>query len=188
MRLFVAINLPDGLRDLVDTIVAPARERLPSVRWVPAERFHLTLKFVGDCTAERAQELGVALHSVAAVSPRLSCTVGGAGVFPNFRRPRVVWLGVQQPLIVKIASELDRALGRLGIPVEARPYVPHLTVGRLDRDLRDAELAVLAGWARSVGHVGELPVRSVELMESAQERGGRAYTLVTQAHMGADHC
>jgi len=186
-RLFIAISLSDELRRALDAVIAPVRPQLPAVRWVSPDRFHITLKFIGDCTTERATEVSAALLAVAAATPTLGCTFSGAGVFPNFRRPRVVWVGVQQPLILKVAVELERALEKVGIPADVRPYSPHLTVGRIDRELADAELAVLAGWARTVGHIAQLQVRSVELMQSDLQHSGPVYTLITRAPLGPHH-
>ena len=187
MRLFIAISLPEELRSALDTLVAPLRPQVPSVRWVSPERFHITLKFLGECTPERAAEVSTALQAVAAATPLLTCTFRGAGVFPNFRHPRVVWMGVQQPLMTKVAVEIDRALEKIGVTADSRPVTPHLTIGRVDRELGDPELAVLVGWARNIGHVGQLQVRSVELMQSDIKQGGPTYTLMTRALLGPHH-
>ncbi|MEP7347370.1 MAG: RNA 2',3'-cyclic phosphodiesterase [Gemmatimonadaceae bacterium] len=187
MRLFIAINLPDEVRRGLDAVVAPLRPQIPSVRWVAPERQHITLKFLGECTPERTTEVSAALTAVAMATPSLSCTFSGAGVFPNFRRPRVVWIGVQQPLFAKVAFEIERALSKLGVPAEARPFAPHLTVGRVDGELGEAELAVLVGWVAQVGQIAQLHVRSLDLMQSELGPGGPTYTLVSLAPLGPHH-
>ncbi len=187
MRLFIAINLPDDVRGALDAAIAPLRPKLRAVRWVARERLHITLKFLGECTPERTTEVSAALQVVAAASPVLDCTFAAAGVFPNFRRPRVVWIGVQQPLIAKVVLEIERALEKLGVPAEARPYTPHLTVGRVDGELSVTELSALAAWVAQLGHVAQLHVRSLELMHSELGAGGPTYTLLTQAALGPHH-
>lgn len=186
MRLFIAINLPEELRSAVDAAVAPLRAQLPAVRWVAPERLHITLKFLGECTAERATEVTTALHAVATASPVMNCTFSGAGVFPNFRGPRVVWIGVQQPLITKVALEIDRALSKLGVPTEARPFTPHLTVGRVDGHLEKIDLAVLAGWVGRIGVLATQCIRSLDLMQSTLGAAGPSHTLVSQSPLGGD--
>jgi 2'-5' RNA ligase len=186
MRLFIAINLPEETRSAVEAIVAPVRPRLSEVRWVARERFHLTLKFLGECTADAAATVSAALTIVATATPSMWCTLSGAGVFPNFRGPRVVWVGVEQPLIANVAIAIERALSQLGLPAEARTFTPHLTVGRVDRELGMTALATLEAWSGQVGPVAQFQVRSLDLMQS--ELGARepTYSLVTRAVLGGD--
>lgn len=181
MRLFLAINLREDVRAAVGSVVGPLRPLTPGIRWVAPERVHITLKFLGECDPGRAAEVAAVVGTMAAATPAMSFGLSGAGVFPNFRRPRVVWVGVKQPQMAAIATEIERVLEPLGVPVERRPFAPHLTVGRVDGHLAPGELDALRQWAASVGDVGEQAIDSIELMRSDLGRGGPTYSILASA-------
>ena len=98
-RLFIAIPLPDSLLKKLAALQNSLERRIPSrsVRWVRPGGIHLTLKFLGDTLVEKLPDIKQALAAVARHAPTCSFTVEGLGCFPNPRRPRVVWVGVQEP-------------------------------------------------------------------------------------------
>ena len=95
MRLFVALNFLPPVREALWAATARLRDLDLPVKWVRGEAVHLTLKFLGDVADERVPELAAALTSAAAGARPLSLALGGFGVFPDFRRPRVVWVGIE---------------------------------------------------------------------------------------------
>src|SRR5207249_53247 len=92
--LFVALNLPAPVREALWAATARARDLGLPVKWVRGEGLHLTLKFLGDVADEREPELAAALTRAAAGARGLALALGGFGEFPDFRRPRVVWVGI----------------------------------------------------------------------------------------------
>src|SRR5512133_1298710 len=101
-RLFVALDPTEAVRRRVSAAVAALRRTAgraaDEVRWTAAEGLHLTLQFLGAVPEERIAELDAAVRAAAASSPPLQLELRGAGGFPNARRPRVVWLGIQGDL------------------------------------------------------------------------------------------
>ena len=96
MRVFVAIELDSALLDLLDETTALLRAEAPELAWTTGEQRHVTLKFLGDVDGEAAPRLIEAADRAAGRSAPLTMTVREVGAFPNFRRARVVWIGVEQ--------------------------------------------------------------------------------------------
>jgi 2'-5' RNA ligase len=130
MRLFAAIDIPadltEALRSFVDRL-RPTAE----IKWSPLENLHITTKFIGEWPEQRLDEMKRALASVP-VSGAFAIAVKGLGWFPNPRRPRVFWAGVDgaEPLRA-LARATEQAVSKLGVPVEERDYSPHLTLARI---------------------------------------------------------
>jgi 2'-5' RNA ligase len=130
MRLFTAIDIPEdvveGLRSLLKRL-----KPLAKLSWSRVENLHITIKFIGEWPEERLDEMKRALAATPAPSP-VEIAVRGLGWFPNERRPRVFWAGIEggEPLR-SLAHATEQAVAQLGVPVEERPYSPHLTLARI---------------------------------------------------------
>lgn len=185
VRTFIAIELEDHilrqLGDLQDRLKQDIPPKL--VRWVRPEGIHLTLKFLGEVPAPEIEAIAEALQGACAPHPALTCTVGGLGCFPNARRPRVVWVGVEEPdgTLVSLARAVERTMEPLGFPAERRAFHPHLTLGRVKgRD--PAALDALGGYiSRAAVSVGEMEARAVHLMRSELLPGGAVYSALAVA-------
>src|SRR5579862_2857826 len=132
MRLFVALDIPEAVRTSVAALVARLRPLCPDARWARMEGVHVTLKFIGETPEEKLEAIEAALANVPTAAP-VAVKFRGAGFFPNARRPRVLWAGVEGgPELSALAREVDSALAPLGIPREDRAFSPHLTLARFD--------------------------------------------------------
>jgi 2'-5' RNA ligase len=188
-RLFVALEPPEAVRRRVAALAAELRRRAgraaDDLRWVPAENVHLTLQFLGAVPEERVSGVIEAVAGAAAGSRPLSLEVRGAGGFPNARRPRVVWLGLEgetAPLTALVA-DLGRRLMPLGFPPEARAFSPHLTLARA----RDARGAPGLGGALAAAALGEgVAWRAGEIVvfESHLSPRGSRYEPLERAPLG----
>ncbi len=189
IRSFIAIPVPSAELRALETAVKKLESDLGGgVRWVRPEGIHLTLKFMGDIQAEIAERILSVLPPVAARFSPFELSISGLGVFPNTRRPRVLWAGVHGDLETLSALQLavDDALGELGLPKEQRAFSPHLTLGRVRRDVPEGQL-------RKIGEVmegGELPgappwtADTVNLMRTELDPAGSRHYLVGSALIG----
>ena len=176
MRLFVAINFPDALRQGLWSATEPLRAGALPVRWVKPAGMHLTLKFLGDVADEREAELAAALQRAAASSRAVTVTVSELGAFPDSRRPRVLWAGVSpEPGLELLQHHVEQEFGSMGFPAEGRPFRPHLTLGRAQRGALAAAFGDLEGRLSSVTFEETVTVSSVELMRSTPKPGGAEY-------------
>jgi RNA 2',3'-cyclic 3'-phosphodiesterase len=132
VRLFVACDFPDSVRAELRGLMAKLKPASGGARWVRPEGMHVTLKFIGEIDPEK---LGVIRSALAFVhSPQaVEMHFRGLGFFPNERRPRVIWCGVEaSPNLAELASGVNQALAPLGIARESKDFVPHLTLARLN--------------------------------------------------------
>jgi 2'-5' RNA ligase len=136
-RLFVAVPLPpDALADcaaVIDLVRGGPLGRVP--RWVHVPNLHLTVRFLGDLTPpDLVPDVALAVVDAIVGTPAFDVELAGAGSFPDGRKPRALWLGIQRGAdrLGALADALDPALEPLGWPPDDRPYRPHLTVARLD--------------------------------------------------------
>jgi 2'-5' RNA ligase len=132
LRLFVAIEIPEGVKDGVEAAFAPWREAFPKARWVPRENQHVTLKFLGRTWPRLVDWVPEQVEAAAADVPRFTVRLRGVGSFPSAKTGRALWAGFEETdLITDLAAEIEAALVR-EFPAEKRPFHPHLTVARSD--------------------------------------------------------
>lgn len=126
MRLFFALDIDPAIRERITAYVDGLR-RIPGIRFMPAESYHVTLKFLGEVRdLDRVQRAVATVHS-----HFFDLTFRDAGFFPNPRAPRVFWTGIHaDERLPALASALEEALAQVGFPREERPFRPHLTLAR----------------------------------------------------------
>ena len=185
MRLFVAINLPQDVRAALHAATEPLRSAAPDVRWVDAERVHLTMKFLGEQPESAVAPIVGALSRIASRYDPIGMELGGLNAFPNLRRPRVVWLGMRaDPKLELMQHDVEMACADLGHPVEGRAFRPHITLGRVRDGAPDANR--LAAAARAITFRAESVAESLDLMVSEHVGGAPRYRAVGSAALGRD--
>ncbi len=190
VRTFIAVDLDEELRDNLRDLQDRLSEQMPprSVRWVSPGGIHLTLKFLGDTPLAKVDEVKAALGRAAAEAGPFTFTVAGVGCFPNTRRPRVVWVGLQEPTgaLARLQKAVEAHVAPLGFPTEKRPFSPHLTLGRVQRRASSSEVRrigeVVA--ASEVGILDEMSVTMVSYIKSDLRPSGAVYTLLSAARLG----
>ncbi|KUP98268.1 2'-5' RNA ligase [Thermobifida cellulosilytica TB100] len=133
MRLFTAVVPPAAVLDALGAAVESARPTARSLRWAPREQWHVTLLFLGEVPDERVDAVAGELGRVTARHPAMSLRLRGGGTFPPKPvRSRVLWAGLDGDVaaLAELADAQREAAAGLGVPVENRRYVPHLTVAR----------------------------------------------------------
>jgi 2'-5' RNA ligase len=179
MRLFVAINLPAETRDALYADAAVLRAATTGIRWTAPPSLHVTLKFLGEREESLVPDLRSAIEAVAARHRPVDVQTTGFGAFPNFRRPRVVWVGMTGEIELRaLANDLDRAFVPLGIAAESREFRAHLTLGRVKGELSVAEGAALSAAARQAAPARDVSVRAIDLMRSELGPGGSRYSVL----------
>jgi 2'-5' RNA ligase len=129
MRLFVALDIDEIVRQRIAGFVDGIREFAPQARWMRPESLHVTLKFIGERSPEQVDGIQQALETIAGRAFELSFE--GWGFFTTEHAPRVFWIGLKaNPELASLAAAVDTTLGSLGITQEVHPYNPHLTVAR----------------------------------------------------------
>src|SRR5215468_8562776 len=129
MRLFIALDIADDIRQRIGRFLAGVSGFSPEARWVRLESLHITLKFIGEKPPELVSSLQDRLSNVSV--PSFAVTFSGTGFFPTPKSARVFWIGIQAPPeLQKLAAAIDDATSQFGIPKEERTFSPHLTLAR----------------------------------------------------------
>ncbi len=133
MRTFIAINLPDTLKESIGESIRQYKSFGVYVKWVHSKKIHITLKFLGEIDENKIVEIEDAIQKVASQYRPFQLSVEGWGGFPNLHKPRVFWTGIQQGKehLITIAKDLETYLEPLGFEREKRSFSPHITIGRV---------------------------------------------------------
>lgn len=185
MRIFVAVALNAALREAVAGLRSRVNSAASSLRWVPPQNLHFTLRFLGEITEQRVARVTGAAREVSGRTRPFSIVLAGLGAFPSPRRPQVVWVGVGQGAdeLTALAGDLDTTLRRMKFPGEGRPFQPHLTVARAKQS---GPLPDLAGSLDDLGRVvvGTQTVDALCVMESKLHPSGAIYRPVEEVRLG----
>lgn len=176
MRLFTAINLPDDVRRGIWDAAEPLRSVSYPVKWVDPDGIHLTLKFLGEVGDGRMPEIVAGMQAAAAGARQFRLPIEGFGAFPSAANPRVIWLGCEGvPPLELLQHRMEQEMERLGFPLEGRAFRPHLTLGRAARQARAADFAGAHEQLAKLTFAADVPVESVDLMESRLTPRGAQY-------------
>jgi 2'-5' RNA ligase len=183
LRSFIAIETPLEIQKAIAQVAAPLKNILPKplVRWVAPQNVHLTLKFLGDVSPANLEQLAEALNREAATHEIFSISIGGLGAFPNQRRARVIWLGLEAPpALAALQHGVDAAAAQLGYPLEERPFSPHLTIGRVAQTATGSDSLLIRNALEStkVGILGTVRVQAIHIYKSLLQPAGPVYSLL----------
>jgi 2'-5' RNA ligase len=179
IRAFIAIALPPSLQLEIEQVQQVLQPQTSSWRWVKPANVHLTLKFLGDISPEAVASITQAMAQVGEGQPVFPLLVRGLGCFPHLARPRVLWMGLEDPQrgLASLHERLESALASLGFPAEQRPFRPHLTLARARQGIdRHAFSPLLQAYSER--QFGEITVERIHLFQSRLHREGAVYTIL----------
>jgi RNA 2',3'-cyclic 3'-phosphodiesterase len=178
VRLFVALDLPPEVHQELRELIEGLKKLCLDARWVRPEGIHITLKFIGHVDPAKAELICQALEPIRSDRP-VEMQFHAMGFFPNERRPRVAWCGVEgSPNLAKLAADIDAAVEPLGIARESRAFTPHLTLARIDPEkVRHAQIEKLVEAAKKFESAAFGAAREIEfhLYESVTKPSGAEY-------------
>ncbi len=182
LRVFVALPLTSELHAELARVQQRLQRTCPEgVRWVRPEGIHLTLFFIGELSPAQLPPIRAALAVVARHALSCTATVRGLGAFPNPRRPRVIWVGLEEPTgrLALLHQAVNEALARVGCEPESRPFAPHLTLGRVQQRRGGEEPQVGEAISRAVAQpceLGTVDFTKLVLFRSTLQPQGAVYT------------
>jgi len=133
IRAFIALELPQEIKQAIADYLAPLRALDKGISWTKAENVHCTLKFLGDTPTPLIEKVAAALREICAGFAPIAAEITGASVFPSEHRARVLWIGMKESSgkLAELAQRIESECRRLGFEKEERGFSPHLTIGRV---------------------------------------------------------
>jgi 2'-5' RNA ligase len=187
MRLFIAVPVPDNVRDHLRQLLADLKKSRADYKWVEPENLHLTMSFLGETDPGRIAALESVLKESVGGRSAFTMAFGAIGAFDSLDRPRVLWVGMTEGAseLKELAARLNQELLRAGFPCEGREFKPHLTIARM-RTTRNLEnlRARLGHWSdpSRLAHM-HAPVDRLVLYESRLSSKGPTYFVVKEASL-----
>ena len=187
-RLFVAIDLPEGVRESLGRLQNDLRRLdLSGLRWTRPEGVHLTLKFLGETPASSLPAIEGALARAVRGVPAFRLALGAPGTFGGRRGPRVLWVDVEgelQPL-QQLQAAVERELAAAGFAPEERGFSPHLTLARVPQPPPPSQAERISRALEAVAAPrGEFEATELVLMRSSLQPGGAVYSRVAAFPLG----
>lgn len=185
LRTFVAIEVPAAIQTQLGKVAAGLQDQLPgrSVRWVPPQNMHLTLRFIGNVPSSDLEALKTAVRSAAGSGRPLSLQLGRPGCFPGEHSPRVLWIGLDGDIEVlsRLHSSVVEATAYWG-EIGQRAFHPHLTLGRVVTTRRgELQQISRAIQAAAVSSGASWDVTSIHLIQSVLAPDGAQYSTLLSA-------
>lgn len=178
MRLFTGIDLPDDVINVFERLLVRFRPAA-HLKWSPVYNMHITTRFIGEWPEAKLESLKAALSAVPP-RPAIRVDLRDLGWFPNARRPRVFWAGVQggAPL-AQLAHDIDAAIVPLGLEPEQRDFSPHLTLARIKQPVPLDKLHRLIEALENTDF-GSFTAESFYLYRSQPGSAGSIYTKLAE--------
>lgn len=191
LRTFIAIELDPEVRDALSRAQGKFKRGAPdgAVKWVNPESIHLTLKFLGDTPVSKVAKVADAMAAAREGLSAFDLSIEGRGCFPNCRRPRVIWVAVKDQsggTLARLQAALERLVSPLGFPTEERGFSPHLTLGRIARNVNPAAEAAVGKLVQDsvVEQIAKQRVTAVSLIRSDLRPTGPVYYTLATAALG----
>ena len=185
MRLFIAIELSDPVKDSLTQIQSHLKYAAADVKWVERDNIHLTLKFLGEIDEKKAAVISTILDNIAKDFSPFEITIKDLGVFPKMDFPRVVWVGLEEKgakIVEEIFKKIEERLVELGFDKEARAFTSHITIGRV-RSPKNKEALKEKILSYDLSPTTKSPISSIILFQSTLTPKGSIYTKLHEAQL-----
>lgn len=181
-RTFVALELPDAVRNTLRRRIERLVRMIPEVRWVDPAGIHVTLAFLGELDDMRLETASQAAATVAGVHAPFSLRLAGLGTFSSARAPRVIWVGLagETAQLLSLQAAVADDLASRGFPREERPFSPHLTLARIKKPLSGDANATLARVRHEPPPDATWQASAIAVMKSELLRPAARYTALSR--------
>jgi len=190
LRTFIAAEIPRSIQQSIQQQVDNLRNIIgsSSIRWIPGQNIHITLMFLGDVSSQSVQILKQILPSEAELHSPFDIHIEGFGSFPNSKRARVLYIGVQAPAeLGALHHGVESACGKIGYKPDTRPFSPHLTIGRVRQGISSSDrlkIRKVLGEFK-IDSLGTASVDSIHLYKSELRPTGAVYTKLFTAPLNS---
>jgi 2'-5' RNA ligase len=184
MRTFIAIELDQTIKDALSALINKLDSCGRNIRWVKPQGMHLTLKFLGEVSEDKIQEIQSVLGRMVKDYSRFQLRLKETGTFPpEARIPRVLWIGIEENAsLQKIQTRLENELHKIRFPKEKRKFHPHLTLGRV-KGSQNLETVMEILGRHKQDEFGKMTVNRVTLFKSTLRPSGAEYTILSEFYL-----
>ena len=177
MRCFISIPISKENKEKIKEIQNKLQELHVHVSWTRPESLHLTLKFLGNIEGEMVEAIKGHLDRIVPEFPPFDVYLRGTGVFPDKKRPRIIWIGIKEDgqILSNLYRRIEEAMVKLGFPREGRGFTPHITIGRIRSKEGMGKLIEYVQKEKDID-LGEFRITRVQLMKSQLNPKGAVYT------------
>ncbi len=178
MRIFIAIDTPEEIKRNISALQSELKATGADVKWEISNKFHITLKFLGETNEIIIPELILSIEKIADTFPPFRLKYKNIGSFPNRRNPKIIWVGCENSdgILEKIKNTIDSKLIEFGFETENRKFHPHITLGRVKSPKR---IKYLLPIIENITFDTEAIVcREILLMKSDLKPTGSEYTII----------
>lgn len=179
MRLFIAIELSQEIKDFLSSLQEKLKAAKADVKWVQPQNIHLTLKFLGEVGEKKLDKVIQFLGDAVKDSCSFTLRICSLGAFPKINYPRVIWVGIDkgEDETKTLAAAIENNMAEIGIPSESRPFSSHITIGRLRSNLNRERLVkeLSQMQEKPPEEAAELNVSKITLFKSTLTPNGPVY-------------
>ena len=188
IRAFIAAEIDLPNKKKISELIGELKKSKADVKWITENQIHITLKFLGNIEKEQVQKMSGALGGISRNFSAFDIQFSKLGAFPNMKRPRVIWIGVEKggDLLSSLNEKIETALEKIGFTKEKREYRVHLTLGRVKSLKNITSLAELIDKI-DFQSTGEIKIDRLTLFQSTLTPKGAIYTplLTSQLKQGS---
>jgi 2'-5' RNA ligase len=181
IRSFIAVQLSDELKTGIGNSITIFKKTGADVKWIKPENLHITLKFLGNIEEDQIGPIASHISDIALKHANFNFTLIGTGAFPDYRRARVLWIGIRDHNhLLSVVRDIENSMEREGFDRDRRPFSPHITIGRVRSprgiDKLTAELVKYRNMDFGTQSAG-----SIHLIKSVLKPGGAEYSTISSA-------
>ena len=184
VRAFIAVEPTDAIKENIARLDKKLPEPGIGLKPVSSDNMHLTLKFLGHTPAEKVREIKAVLGELTSGAKPFRLSFRGVGAFPSPERPLILWAGArdENSNLLSIQAELEERLEKTGFDREKRPYHPHATVARLEKNVKSGAKKAVGEWLEKNrdADFGEMEVRCLSLFRSELSARGAVHTPIAK--------
>ena len=187
LRCFISIEIPETIKISVLDIIDRLRQSGADVKWASDENIHITLQFLGETDEALVPAIKGALDKILATYSPFYIKIAEVGCFPDGRRPRVIWVGMEESqTMIKLHKDIVTEMVKFGYKKEERGFTPHITVGRVKSNRYLGELTRKLDEIRSARFSG-FEVQDIRLMKSELQPSGAKHYCLAEIPIGGSN-
>lgn len=172
--------MPHEVKSALSVLQEEFKKYEADVRWVDPNNIHLTLKFLGNVDEKEILGIINIMREICKRYQPFNLRIGGVGVFPDTKSPRVIWAGVEYNTILEgLWMDIENEMMKIGFKREDRKFTPHLTLGRF-RSISGRENLSEIIKLHKDDDFGITLVKSISLMKSDLTPSGPRYSRIAE--------